>query len=140
MLMILYSLRNHHQPIPIMTSVKTMTSMKAWMRASTSAEKDALAERSGTSVAYLHHLAAGEETNYRREAKPTLAAAIERETKVMARASKGRLPVVYRTDLNSACRGCDFARRCLGDDVVVRGSFPIAVEVEAGDTEGGSAD
>ena len=114
--------------------------MKAWMRAATTAEQKTLAERAGTSVQYLHHLAAGEDANYRREPKVQLAAAIERETRAMARASKGRLPVVLRTDLNAGCRACDFARRCLGESAVVAGHFPIVTGASLGDSEGGTAD
>jgi hypothetical protein len=33
----------------------------------------------------------------------------------MAKGSGGRLPIVWRTDLVTACRQCEFARRCLGD-------------------------
>ena len=105
--------------------MSTLTALKSWMRQATPAERSQMAERAGTSVAYLHHLAAGEETNYKREPKPALAAAIERETKLMAKASKGRLPIVYRTDLVTACRQCEFAQRCLGQDVIVRGEFPV---------------
>ena len=36
----------------------------------------------------------------------------------MARESGGRLPSVYRTELNRACRGCRFAKRCLGDRAI----------------------
>ena len=105
--------------------MSTITPMKAWLRQATAAERETLAKTAGTSVQYLHHLAAGEETNYKREPKPALAAAIERETKVLAKASRGRLPVVHRTDLVSACRQCEFARKCLGSEVVDRGEFPI---------------
>jgi len=105
----------------------TFTVLKTWLRQATRAEQETLAERAGTSVQYLGHVAAGDDKNYKREPKPALAAAIERETKAMARASKGRLPVVYRTDLNSTCRGCEFARRALGDEVVVRSEFPVVV-------------
>jgi len=109
-------------------TMTTLTVLKSWMRAATAAEREQMAQRAGTSVAYLHHLAAGEETNYKREPKPGLAAAIERETKVMHKASKGRLPIVYRTDLVTACRQCEFAQRCLGSEVIVRGEFPIVSE------------
>lgn len=105
----------------------TLTALKSWLRQATADEQETLAKRAGTSRQYLHHLAAGEETNYRREPKPALAASIERETKVMAKASKGRLPIVYRTDLVRACRECSFARKCLGDEVIVRGDFPVVV-------------
>lgn len=118
--------------------MSTMNTMKAWLKAATPAEQDLLAQRAGTSRAYLFHLGAGEGTNYKREPKVSLAAAIERETKAMARVSKGRLPVVYRTDLNSGCRACDFARRCLGEDVVTASEFPIVSAQTL--TEGGQAD
>jgi len=67
----------------------------------------------------LYQLAGGH-----RNASAERAQAIERETKLMAKASKGRLPVIYRTDLCEACRSCDFAAKCLGDRVVVS-EFPI---------------
>lgn len=121
----------------------TISTMKAWMQAATPAEQELLADRAGTSRAYLYHLAADDSTNYKREPKAALAAAIERETKAMARASKGRLPVVLRTDLNSTCRGCDFARRCLGD-AVVASEFqvvtPASLPAVAADSEGGATD
>jgi hypothetical protein len=112
--------------------VNSISALRAWVRQATPAEQEALATKVGTSRAYLYHLAAGEGTNYRREPKAALAAAIERETIVMARSSNGRLPVVYRTDLNSTCRGCDFARRCLGDAVVVRSEFPVVDDGDEG--------
>jgi transcriptional regulator with XRE-family HTH domain len=70
----------------------TISTFKAWLRQATRAEQETLAERAGTSAQYLNHIAAGDDSNYKREPKPALAAAIERETKVMAKASKGRLP------------------------------------------------
>lgn len=105
--------------------MNNISPLRAWMLAATPDEHRILAERAGTSKAYLHHLAAGEATNYKREPRASLAAAIERETKAMNRASGGRLPIVYRTDLNSTCRQCEFARRCLGDDVVTRSEFQV---------------
>lgn len=110
----------------------TITPMKAWMRQATPDEQVALAERAGTSRQYLHHLSASEDKRYKREPSASLAAAIERETKSMHKASKGRLPIVYRTDLNSTCRGCDFARRCLGDETIVRSEFPVVTGVQLG--------
>ena len=107
--------------------MSSITSLKAWLNAATPAERELMAARAGTSSQYLGHLAASEETNYRREPKPQLAAAIERETKKMAKASRGRLPIVWRTDLVSACRNCEFARKCLGG-VVEASYFPIVSE------------
>jgi hypothetical protein len=125
-LQVLYAvLESAGLPLNPSDTMTTISTLKAWMRQATSHEQKLLADRVGTSQQYLNHIAASEEAAYKREPKPALAAAIERETKVMAKASKGRLPIVYRTDLNSTCRGCDFARRCLGDDVVVRSEFPV---------------
>lgn len=114
--------------------MNTITPLKAWLNAATTAEREMLAKNAGTSVQYLSHLAVNDDKLYKREPKPALAAAIERETKAMARASKGRLPVVYRTDLVTACRQCEFARKCLGE-TAVRSEFPVVV-----DSEGGHAD
>lgn len=99
--------------------MKTITPMKAWMAAATVDEQEMLAERVGTSRGMLYQMAGGY-----RNASAERAQSIERETRLMARASKGRLPIVYRTDLAEACRGCDFAQRCLGQKAVVS-EFPI---------------
>lgn len=118
-------------------TMSTMTILKAWLRSATPAERQQLAERAGTSAEYLKHLSANEDTNYRREPKPALAAAIERETRVLNKSTNGRLPIVYRTDLVEACRQCEFAKRCLGEQVAARGAFPVIV---ADESEGGNAD
>ena len=99
--------------------MKTISIVKQWMSLATPEEQQLLAERAGTSRGYLYQLAGGH-----RQASAELGAAIERETKVMARASKGRLPAVYRTDIVSACRACEFAQKCLGERAVVS-EFPI---------------
>lgn len=99
--------------------MKTITPLRAWMAAATTQEQKALAERCGTSRQYLYQLAGGF-----RQASAELGAAIERETKVMHLTSQGRLPIVYRTDLVSACRACEYAQRCLGTRAVVS-EFPI---------------
>lgn len=116
--------------------MKTISPLKAWLRAATPAERQFLADAVHTSPQYLNHLSA-EGKAYHREPGPELAAAIERTTKDMARSSKGRLPVVLRTDLVGACRNCDFARRCLGDRVNAS-HFPIVVEDPG--SEGGTPD
>ena len=99
--------------------MKTITPMRQWMAAATADEQTLLAKRVGTSRGMLYQLAGGH-----RNASAERAQAIERETRVMSKASKGRLPVVYRTDLCEACRSCDFAQRCLGERVIVS-EFPI---------------
>ena len=101
--------------------------MKLWMRAATPSEQEVLASKTGTSRSYLYHLSASEEKNYSREPKPKLAAAIERVSADMHKASNGRLPRVYRTDLVTACRECEFAQKCLGS-AAVRSDFPIVTE------------
>ena len=119
--------------------MNTITSMKAWLNAATVAERELLASRVGTSSQYLFHVAVNDDKAYRREPKIGLAAGIERETKAMNKVSKGRLPIVLRTDLVSGCRACPYAQKALGQDVVVRGEFPIVV-AGVTESEGGHAD
>lgn len=115
----------------------TITPMKAWMMAATPQEQEALAEMVGTSRAMLYHYAGGF-----REVSAARGGEIERATKAMAKASKGRLPIVYRTDVVEACRGCEYAQRCLGERAVAS-HFPI-VDPRQGElaleSENGQAD
>jgi hypothetical protein len=120
--------------------MNTITSFKAWLNAATPAERDLLAERVGTSSQYLSHIAVNDDKLYKREPKISLAAGIERETKAMHKASKGRLPIILRTDLVSGCRACPYAQKALGQDVVVRSDFPIVTAPAVTDSEGGHAD
>lgn len=105
-----------------MAGMDTITPLKAWMSSATVDEQSTLAKRAGTSRGYLYQLAGGH-----RQASADLGAVIERETRVMHRASKGRLPIVYRTDIVPACRACEFAQRCLGERAVVS-EFPIVAD------------
>lgn len=95
------------------------------MAAATTDEQNLLAERVGTTRGHLYQLSGGH-----RQASAAMGGAIERETKTMAKTSKGRLPVVVRTDIVPACRACEYAQRCLGERAVVS-DFPIVSE-EAG--------
>jgi len=104
-----------------------MNVMKLFMRAATPAEQQLMADKIGTTRSYLYHLSASEDKAYAREPKPKLAAAIERASAEMHKASKGRLPRIYRTDLVTACRECEFAQRCLGS-AAVRSDFPIVTD------------
>lgn len=99
--------------------MKTISVIKNWMSLATSDEQELLAQRCGTSRGYLYQLSGGH-----RQASADLGAAIERETKAMAKASRGRLPIVYRTDIVSACRACEFAQKCLGERALIS-EFPI---------------
>ena len=92
-----------------MTDSKKHNAVKAWMAAATVDEQDRMAHLAHTTRAMLYHYASGN-----RKASSEKAALIEAATMQMAKASKGRLPVVYRTDLSTACAQCHFARKCLG--------------------------
>lgn len=98
-----------------------MNMLRVWMRKATEEERVALAAAVGTSRGYLNQLA----MDNHREPRPELAAAFEEVTAGFHRASNGRLPRLYRTDLVTACRGCAFAAQCLGQDVIVRADFPV---------------
>lgn len=97
-----------------------MNMMRNWMRAANEDERIYLALEAGTTRGYLDQLAGGH-----REPRPELAASIEKTTAEMHAETSGRLPVLYRTDLVRACQQCEFARRCLGDDVLMRTEFPV---------------
>ena len=112
--------------------MSTITAFNVCMRAATPDEQQLLAERIGSTRGHLYQISGGH-----RQCSSERAIEIERETRAMHKASKGRLPIVYRTDLSAACRGCEFATRCLGEAITVRSEFPI---VSAGDSEGGDHD
>lgn len=106
----------------------TLTSMKLWMQAASTEQQFELAKRAQTSRMYLYHLAGGF-----RDASAELAQRIEKASAEMHKESRGKLPRIYRTDLNAACRGCDFALKCLGPRAVASEFEFIAPD----DTEGG---
>jgi len=99
--------------------METITPMRAFMAAATPDEQNVLASRSGTTRGHLYQLAGGH-----RQASAELAGRIEAATAAMHKASKGRLPAIVRTDLCEACRGCQYAAKCLGERAVVS-DFPI---------------
>ena len=121
--------------------MKPLTRLKIWMAAATPDEQELLAVRVGTSRGMLYQY-----SNGNREVSAARAGQIEAATKAMSRASKGRLPALYRTDLTQACRDCEYARKCLGP-IAVASEFPIVSreslerqsEIEF-ETEGGTAD
>ncbi len=98
--------------------------LKSWLRLADKAEREHLAKAANTSVQYLDHIAADDEASHKRQPKVALAAAIERETQRMNTETKGRLPVVLRTELVGACAQCPYARKCLGD-AAVAADFPV---------------
>lgn len=116
-----------------MTTPK-LTQLKIFMRAATPDEQETLAKRAGTSRGMLYLVSSGH-----RNFGPEKAAEIERVTRVMHRASKGRLPRIYRTDLASACAACEYAQKCLGS-AAVRSEFPIVDNVVFENEESGLID
>ncbi len=104
---------NTHEP------PKTITAVKRWMQLATADEQELLAARAGTSRGQLYQLA-----GQHRQASPAKAFAIERASKELHKASKGRLPIIWRTDLVESCRQCEFAQKCLGSVATVS-EFPI---------------
>lgn len=83
--------------------------LSIWIALASADEQQLLADRVGTSRATLYQYANGH-----RQCSADRAGEIERVTGEMARASKGRLPRLYRTDLAAACAECEYARKCLG--------------------------
>ncbi len=102
--------------------MKTITAIKAWMRAATKQEQELLAATVGTSTGMLHQYSGGH-----RQASAETAGKIEVATAAMHKASKGRLPKIVRTDVCAACRQCQYAAKCLGERAVVS-DFPIVSE------------
>lgn len=100
-----------------------MSPLMSWWEAATAAEREALATALQTSPKYLHHYATG-----RRSVSAGRGIVLERETKALHKATGGRLPIIYRTDVVPACRGCEFARRCLGEDRLIAGEFGVIKE------------
>lgn len=98
---------------------KPLSILNLWMRAATADEQDLLAERAGTTRGQMYQLANGH-----RRASPSKAHAIANASQEMAKASKGRLPVLYVTDLCEACQGCPYAAQVLKDKAV-RAEFPV---------------
>jgi hypothetical protein len=103
-----------------------MSQLKAWMRLASPDEQRALADAAGTSRQYLYHLA-NDRARYGRGASPELATALERAAVEINRANP-RLPRLLRTDLARACRDCEFARKCLGEQVVTESEFRVELD------------
>jgi hypothetical protein len=102
--------------------MKTLTPFKAWMNAATPDEQELLAQKIGTTKGMLYQMSGGH-----RQASAARAGAIESATAEMHKHSKGRLPKIMRTDICEACRGCQYAAKCLGSRAVVS-DFPIVDE------------
>lgn len=101
---------------------KTITPFAAWMKAATTTEQQLLADKLGTSIGMLYHYSSGQ-----RRMSTERAASVEDATRDISKASKGRLPIVYRTDTSATCRACAYAQRCLGDKALAS-EFPIVAQ------------
>lgn len=106
--------------------MSSMSQLKAWMRLASAQEQTLLANEAGTSRAYLYHLA-NDQAAYGRGASPDLAARIEKAAGPI-NAENPRLPRLLRTDLASACRSCEYARKCLGDAIVTESEFRVQTD------------
>lgn len=106
--------------------------LKLWLSKATTEERQELADHATKGDTTYLYFISNPDKSYGREPQPLKAALIEEACKKIRDRSadaKARLPVVTRVDLNTTCRGCSFARRCLGDAV-------IAAEFEyLGDTD-----
>lgn len=102
---------------------ETITPLRAFLRASTPEEREALAAAAGTTLGQLNQLAGGH-----RSASADLAGRLETGIALLRRgAAKRRLPEVVRTDLCAACRDCPYAAKVLKGRVITS-EFPIHKE------------
>jgi hypothetical protein len=97
------------------------TILKQWMRDATPEQQQALADIATSGSRNGLYQIAGQH----RQTRPGKAALIERATREMNAATKGALPVVYRTDLSQECAQCEYAQKCLGA-IALRADFPVA--------------
>jgi hypothetical protein len=116
-----------------MPQLKPVSLLKLWMRNASAEEQQMLATRAGTSRGQLYQV-----SNGHRSFSPQKAMRIAAEAKKMHRASGGRLPMLYQTDLSTACAGCAFAQKCLGP-MARRAEFPVVTAEMVGESEGASA-
>lgn len=89
-------------------SNKPTSPIKQWMLAASVPEQEEMAKLAGTSRGMLYQYVSNRNISSER------AIQIETATKEMAKRTKGRLPILYRSDLSSACSACHFARKCIG--------------------------
>lgn len=92
--------------------------LKTWMAAATVAQQEEMAELANTTRGTLYQYVSN------RKASAEKAALIEAATTIMHKRTKGKLPVIYRTDLSTACSQCQFARKCIG----MKAEFPLLGE------------
>ena len=91
-----------------------MNAFKVWMEAASPEQQQRLADHLGTTRPVLYHY-----SSKFYQMSPERARKVEGFTIALHKETKGELPKVYRTDLNGACRECEFAAKCLGEAAVV---------------------
>lgn len=84
-----------------------MVTLKDWFEKASSLEQKTLVKMAGITRMYLYKLIHG--------SKPSaeVAGRLEVALEELEKGSKGRLPVITRADLCTACANCPYAQRCL---------------------------
>lgn len=101
---------------------RSLNILHLWMRAATPDEQRLLAQKAGTTRAMLYQYA--NHLTTKRRPSPEKAHAISAASIEMSKASRGRLPALYVTDLCAACQGCPYAQQVLKEKAV-RAEFPV---------------
>lgn len=81
--------------------------LRSWLKKATTYEQERLAQIAKTARGYLYKLVIG----YR----PTtveIAVKLEKASKVLAKESKGRLPILARQDMTEICAECPYSPKC----------------------------
>jgi hypothetical protein len=81
--------------------------LQEWIFAATTAEQKVLVSRAGISRAYLYQLGSGF-----RHLTAEIAARLEKSSKDLSKASKGRLPRLRREELSPVCGNCPYSPGC----------------------------
>lgn len=90
--------------------------VKVWMSSATKDQQELLATAVGTSRGMLYQYASNNRTP-----SAERAIKIEAATMLMSKQTRGKLPVLYRSDMSTACATCHFAQKCLG----TKSEFPV---------------
>lgn len=91
---------------------KASNAMRRWLAKANPREIQKLAQSADTTVGHLRQIAGG----YRNEGRAVVEAGLAGRIEMGAARLRGKnavLPVLLRTDLCPACRGCQYAKSCL---------------------------
>ena len=97
-----------------------VNTLRGWLRLATPLQREELARLANVSVSSLPTMGGG----FRNISAET-AIALEEASRRLHTKTNGRLPILHRINLSRACHGCDYARTCLPDGVVIASEFPI---------------